>query len=198
MLHLSSFLFPWGTNIVRLSSPPYSWGNWGTEQPGAPHSAWTETLQHCLGAKGCPHCRGKLTQSNLSEPNPFQPHKANTTTGQHRELESEMKCFLHHPAPSAASLFFVSSVPLKERSTLAGFVSVCVHGWTLPLIVNGAIRPFSLHWGLAKDLTNAVPALKKRIHQGQSFYSLLIYHHLCTHSGGAIVWGCVSFQLQRI
>lgn len=63
------------------------------------------------------------------------------TAGQHRELESKMKCFLHHPAPSAASLFFVSSVPPKVKGILAGFVLVCVYGWMLSLIVNGAIRP---------------------------------------------------------
>lgn len=92
-------------------------------------TAWCTSLS--LGSNpptfpGVP--RVQLSKSNLSDPNPFQAHKANTTTGQHRELESEMKCFLRHPAPSAASLFFVSSAPPKERSTLAGFVLVCVYG----------------------------------------------------------------------
>lgn len=54
----------------------------------------------------------------------------------------------------------------------------------------------SLHWGLAEDLTNPVPALKEYIQQGQSFYNHFIYHHLLSRSGGAIV--CMSFQLQRI
>lgn len=89
---------------------------------------------------------GKVSQSCWSQtllpPSPFWPHQANNTAGHLRELGREMKYFLLHPASIAASLFFLSSVHPKERSTLAGFVLVCVYGWTLPLIVNGAIRPF--------------------------------------------------------
>lgn len=85
---------------------------------------------------------GKVSWSHWSQtllpPNPFRPHQANNTTGYLGELGREMKYFLLHPA----SLFFLSSVHPKERSTLAGLVLVCVYGWTLPLIVNGAIRPF--------------------------------------------------------
>lgn len=199
MLLLSPFLFPRDMSIMRLSSPPYSQGKWGTEQPGVPHSAWAET-RISWSAKGCPECRGEITKSNLSDPNPFHPHKANTTTGQHRELESKMKCFLHHPAPSVASLFFVSSVPPNKGVHLQGLFWSVVYGWMLPLIVNGAIRPllYIVSIGVWQRIWRMLYLHSRNIYTKDSFYSLLIYHHLRSHSAGAIVCGCVSFQLQRI
>lgn len=51
------------------------------------------------GAKGCPECRGKLTKSNLSDPNPFHPIRQRA--GQHREghkmflaSSCSQRCFL--------------------------------------------------------------------------------------------------------
>lgn len=140
MLHLSPFLFPWGMNNVRLSSPLYSQGNWGTEQPGAPHSAWAESSIP-WGAKGCPECRGKITKSTfqtqtLSNPIRQTPQQGSTETWRAR---LNVSCIILLPVLLPCSLFHLFLQ--KKEVHLQGLFWSVVYGWMLPLIVNGAIRP---------------------------------------------------------
>lgn len=138
--------------VVQLSSLLYSWGKlrhrraWCSHvlhlaQPGLkPSGLKHHTPMRC---QGLPRVQGQSHWSQtLLPPNPFRPHEANSLTEHHRVLGREVKCFLLHSAPVPASLFFVSILAPKEKSTLPGFVLVGVYGWSLPLIVNGAIRPF--------------------------------------------------------
>lgn len=123
-------------------------GNWGTEEHDAVTSCtslslgWNPLAFQC-GAKSCPECRGSLTESNPSAFKPFptpsgkQHNRALWRAGEGDEMFLASSC-----SRCCFLALFVSSVPPEERSTLAGFVLVCVYGWMLPLIANGAIRPF--------------------------------------------------------
>lgn len=105
-----------------------------------PCSAWAETLRaerphsHVV-SRAAPSAGVISLKSNPSAPKPFPTHEANSLTGHQRVLGREVKGFLLHPTPVPASLFFVSILPPKERSTLPGFVLVCVYGWSPSLIV---------------------------------------------------------------
>lgn len=206
MLDLWSFSFPWRVSkalgIVWVSSLLYSWGKLRHRgarcghilhltQPGLKPSSIPMRCQGLSQVPGQP-CWSQTLLSPKPLSNPID------TTGHCRQLAWEIKYFLLHPAPVAASLFLVSCIPPAERSTVAGSVLVCVYGWTLPLIVNGAIKPF-LYIGSGKGSDKPCYLHLRNIHtKGRAFtaFSFTISPH--SFRRGNCVRVCVYSQLQRI